>query len=114
MGVSSEVSAVAEGAVAGATGGCAVAIGSSDQDTACRGVAVGAGACSAVAVDVDDNVTKVTAGAKSDAGDAAMVFDGVISEVRGVRGMTGGAVRGDGCSDGIDNYLSCAAMAGCA
>lgn len=114
MGVSSEVGAVAVGAVAGATSCSAVAIGAGDQDTACWGVAEGAGARTAVAVDVDDNVTKVTAGAKSDAGDAAMVFDGVVGEVRGVGRMAGGAVRGDGCSDGIDNCLSCAAMAGCA
>lgn len=114
VGVPSEVSAVAEGAVAGATGCCAVAIGPGDQGTACWGVAEGAGACTAVAVDVDDNVAEVTAGAKSDAGDAAMVFDGVIGEVRGVGGMAGGAVGGNGCSDGINNCLSCAAMAGCA
>lgn len=81
MCVSCEVSGMAEGAVAGTIRGSAVPIGAIDEDTGHWGMAEGAGANAAVAVDIDDDIADMATGAQSDAADAAMAFYGMVSIV---------------------------------
>lgn len=71
-----------------------------------------ASAAGAVAVDINDTVSCVATGTESGAGDAVVVFYCVVDVVGGVRGVAVGTVRCCGGCDGIDNLLSCAAVAG--
>lgn len=55
----------------------------------------GAGAAGAVSVDIADEVSSMAAGAEGNAGDAAMIFDSVVSIVGSVRVVAVGT--GGGC-----------------
>lgn len=87
VGVTAKVSRMAEGAIAGTVGGRAMAIGASGQDTGDRRVAQGAGAGDVVAMNRDDDIAAMAAGAGGNSAQEIVVFDGMVSKIGGVGGV---------------------------
>lgn len=112
MGMIVEVEGMAEGTVTRAVDRRAPAVGAVDIGTGHQGVTEGAGAVSAIAVDINDNVAGVAADAEADSANTTMVLDRVVLEIGGVGGVTVGTIRGGKGGDSVLDLLAVAGVTG--